>query len=463
MSNVRLLPPSLFGRLTLLLVVLLAAAQLISAAAHFYDHNRTMLQTAGVNTAERIAGIARLLDSLEPAARRRAVQALDVSPLRVALTEWRTLPQGQRQAAAVALAGLLRRHLGDGIDLAVAVRDGGEAPAGPMAGPPWDAGMHRHMAPWFAPPYAPASYLVQLRLHDGQSVLFDYRLPADLFAWRWRLVASLAVLLLSAGFIAWLAVRWIIRPLAVLARAADDLGRDIDRPPLSEEGPSEVATAARAFNRMQRRIARYLSDRARVLAAVSHDLKTPITRLRLRAAMLDDEAQQAKIQADLDEMEAMVTDSLEFLRGMESSEATRPIDLMALLESIQGEAEEAGRRIDLRGGGAPYRGRVLALKRCLNNLVQNALRYGEQVAIVLTDTKEAVRIDVEDDGPGIDESLLEQVFEPFYRIDNSRNRRTGGSGLGLAIARNIARAHGGNVQLARRPEGGLRATVTLPR
>lgn len=453
------LPPSLFGRLILLLSVLLAAAQLISAAAHFYDSNQLTAHAAGVNSAERIAGIVRLLEPMAAEERRRAAQALDVPPLHVALGGAR-LPAGHPdETAAAALLHLIQDRLGEGYTVAVQVQALAHGTA-PELDVPLPALGHRHTAA----DAAQSSYRVEVRLRDGQEVVFDYHLPANLFAWRWRLVASLAVLLVSALFIAWLAVRSLTRPLARLARAADELGRDIEHPPLSEDGPLEVAAAARAFNRMQERLRRFISDRSRVLAAVSHDLKTPITRLRLRAALLDDEALQEKVQADLDEMEAMVNDSLEFLRGLEGREPVRPIDLEALLESLQGDAEEMGRPLTLHGhSDAPYPGRPLALKRCIDNLVQNAFRYGSRAAVRLDDSPEQLRIVVEDDGPGIPPELHARVFEPFFRIEGSRSRETGGSGLGLAIARNIARAHGGDVTLANRPQGGLAVTIALPR
>jgi len=260
------------------------------------------------------------------------------------------------------------------------------------------------------------------------------------------------------------AVRWIVQPLADLRRAADALGKDIHRPPLPETGPVEVAETARAFNRMQRRIGRFVEDRARILAAVSHDLKTPITRLRLRADLMDDEDLGEKICRDLDEMQAMVEETLAFMRGTDEREQTRPIDLMALLGSLIQDTGEAGQGVRLEGAiERPYLGRPLALKRCIGNLLSNALRYGREVEILAQDSAQSVTLRIIDRGPGIPLEATEKVFEPFFRLEGSRGRDSGGTGLGLGIARDIARAHGGDLVLSNRPEGGLIAELKLPR
>jgi signal transduction histidine kinase len=233
---------------------------------------------------------------------------------------------------------------------------------------------------------------------------------------------------------------------------------------MRETGPVEVVRAARAFNTMQSRLAAHMRERTQVLAAMSHDLKTPITRLRLRAEMLDDELLRAKFTSDLQEMEAMVTAALDFLRGMENSEPVQPVDIMSLLESLQADRQETGGSVQIEGGTAqPYRGRAQALKRCIGNLVENAIKYGRHARIVVEDSHGQLVLRIQDDGPGIPADQLGKVFEPFYRLESSRNRDTGGSGLGLAIARGVAELHGGSVTLANRPQGGLEATLTLPR
>jgi signal transduction histidine kinase len=307
-------------------------------------------------------------------------------------------------------------------------------------------------------------FIVQAQLRDGSWVWFERRIPRELFDWPLQMLLTLLILLLGVTALSLVAVRWVVRPLERLRAAADALGRDIHRPPLDETGPVEVAETSRAFNRMQRRISRFVEDRARILAAMSHDLKTPLTRIRLRADLLDDEDLGTKIRRDLDDMQRMVEATLDFMRGTESREETRSVDLMALVESICDDAAEAGQPVTLRGQvTGPYQGRPLALKRCIGNLIDNALRYGGSADVEIRDSGQAVTLTVADDGPGIPTESLEKVFDPFFRLESSRARRSGGTGLGLGIARNIARAHGGDLVLRNRADGGLRAALTLPR
>jgi signal transduction histidine kinase len=215
---------------------------------------------------------------------------------------------------------------------------------------------------------------------------------------------------------------------------------------------------------MQKRLNNFIQDRAGILAAVSHDLKTPLTRIRLRTDLMDDDEQRDKIQKDLDDMESMVSATLDFMRGTETSEISHQIDLMALLESIQADGAETDKEIEIHGQITdPYLGKPLALKRCIVNLIENAVRYGGRADISIEDTKEELRISICDNGPGIPEVSLQKVFDPFFRLESSRAQHTGGTGLGLGIARNIARSHGGDLILHNRTDGGLCAKLSLPR
>jgi signal transduction histidine kinase len=307
-------------------------------------------------------------------------------------------------------------------------------------------------------------FVVQTQLHDGTAVTLDARRPQDAPDWPLRMLISLAVLLAVVCAVTLLATRWVTRPLKTLAAAAEDLGNDLKRPPLDEGGPLEVRRAARAFNAMQTKLDALISDRTRIFAAMSHDLKTPITRLRLRTELLDDPALREKFTQDLKEMEDMVGAALDFMRGLDSSEPAQAVDVMALIESIAADAREVGGTVEVTGAAAaPFSGHAQALKRCLTNLVDNAVKYGTRATVAVEDSAQALRICVRDAGPGLSEIDLERVFEPFYRVEVSRNRATGGNGLGLTIARNVARAHGGELVLRNRVEGGLEAELTLPR
>jgi signal transduction histidine kinase len=316
----------------------------------------------------------------------------------------------------------------------------------------------------------PGRVAVGLRLPDEAKWL-DVTTPVPpLRPWRspgflWAFALMMAVAL---GLSLW-AVRRLTAPLRTLADAADALGRDVNAPPLPEDGPTEIATAARAFNTMAGRIRRFVQDRTELLAAIGHDLRTPITRLKLRAEFIEDEDQSRKFLADLDELEAMVAATLAFARDARDGEPVVSLDLAELLRTVLDEAAdarpEAAEAITYSGPAhLTFRGRTLALKRAFANLAGNALAYGGSARVSLhpPDAAGFVTVEIEDDGPGIPPAELEAVFEPFRRGEPSRNKETGGVGLGLPIVRNILRAHGGDVGLANRTPHGLRATVRLP-
>ncbi|WP_306768510.1 ATP-binding protein [Roseomonas sp. AR75] len=281
-------------------------------------------------------------------------------------------------------------------------------------------------------------------------------------------LAAFVVMTLAAAALTLWAVRRLTQPVRDLAAAADRLGRDVNAAPLPENGPAEVATAAHAFNTMAQRIRRFVSDRTQMVAAIGHDLKTPITRLKLRAELLDDDEQRRKIIADLEEMEGMIAATLAFARDDAAAEPSVAVDLAALCRTVLDEAADANPDLadNVAYAGPEHltvRARPVALKRALANLVGNAIAYGGAARLALEPAPPGqLRIAIADDGPGVPEDELEGVFQPFRRLETSRNRETGGTGLGLPIARNILRAHGGDVVLRNRPEGGLVAVATMP-
>ncbi len=281
------------------------------------------------------------------------------------------------------------------------------------------------------------------------------------------LLAFILMTVAAAALSFW-AVRRLTGPVATLAEAAERLGRDVNAAPLPETGPAEVVRAAIAFNTMAARIRRFVQDRTFLLTAIGHDLRTPITRLKLRAEFIEDDEQRARFMADLDELNMMVSATLVFGRDTADTEPAVALDLGALLRTVLDEAAdarpEAAERLSFEGAAAvTVSGRPVALKRVFANLVSNAVKYGGAAHVRLnTPAGGQVVVTVEDEGPGLPPDQLERIFEPFYRIENSRNRETGGTGLGLPIARNILRAHGGDVVLANQAGGGARAVVTLP-
>jgi hypothetical protein len=271
-----------------------------------------------------------------------------------------------------------------------------------------------------------------------------------------------------AALLCFWAVRRLTGPVATLAEAAERLGRDVNATPLPEGGPDEVARAAHAFNTMASRIRRFVQDRTFLLTAIGHDLRTPITRLKLRAEFIDDDELRDKFLADLDELDTMVSATLAFGRDTAGTEPAVSLDLGALLRTVIDEQSDAwpDAAEQLVFSGEEHmtvHGRPVSLKRAFANLIGNAVKYGGAARVALTGPAlGAATVVVEDDGPGVPPDQLERVFDPFYRVEDSRNRETGGTGLGLPIARNIFRAHGGDVTLANRPGGGLRVQVVLP-
>lgn len=270
-------------------------------------------------------------------------------------------------------------------------------------------------------------------------------------------IMAVGVILLSL-----LIARWLTRPLRVMSAAVSALSPDEPQSRIPERGPFEVRQLASAFNEMRTRISDLVRRRTQALAAVSHDLRTPLTRLKLRMTDVEDAALQQAMQGDIAEMEAMIEATLSYLRGAEKSEIVRPIDLVSLLETIVDDARDVGHRVALDAPGPLIvTGRHLGLKRALTNLVGNAVRFGTKVNVTARCVNGSVFVDIADDGPGIPANMLDAVFEPFVRLEGSRNKASGGVGLGLTIAKTSIEADGGSLVLRNRPEGGLSALLTL--
>ncbi len=375
------------------------------------------------------------------------------------LAPWRVIPPGLfiRLPFATHTRALVVRHvreeLGSGYRVSL-------APVGPSG-----TQVIRFPAPFTGPLSHPAGFFDVRVVASGQPALvFRLARLAPWVALPPRLMLNLVLLVAVLVGVLYVATRGITRPLSGLARAAEAIGHGARSPQLPEEGPRELRYAARAFNTMQERLHRYLDSRTAVLAAMSHDLKTPLTRLRLQVeTLLEDAALRERLGRELDEMEGMVRGALALFRGLDEEDAAEPLDMNELLESVRQGFTDMGHEVSVTGRAAvPYSGKPQALKRCLTNLVSNAVKFGERARIEVRDGNE-LRILVRDDGPGIPSEALERVFEPFHRLEASRNRDTGGTGLGLSIARDIAQAHGGMVLLRNRPEGGLEAELRLPR
>jgi signal transduction histidine kinase len=303
-------------------------------------------------------------------------------------------------------------------------------------------------------------FQAQVRLADGSPVTIDVRPSVKpLSPWLPFVLFGQLVLLIGCT---WLAVRIAIRPLSRLAEAVENLDPNAHPVQLDESGPREVAYAARAFNSMQARIAAYLKERMQLLAAISHDLQTPITRMKLRAEFMDDSLEKDKLGNDLNEIEHLVREGVAYARSVHgATEASCRISLDSFLDSLVCDYQDTGREVSLRGNnGAVIETRPHALRRILVNLVDNALKYAGTAEVEISgDASTGVSISVLDRGPGIPEEVLAEVVKPFYRVESSRNRSTGGTGLGLAIAQQLTVAIGGSLSVRNRDGGGLCVTL----
>jgi signal transduction histidine kinase len=466
--KLRLWPDTLYGRLALILVAGMFAGQLLTSTIWFETHDSRTLEMPARLFASRLADTVRLLERAPDERERREIAGqlgdagyrLEWIDARDALPASSSAGSLGEQTVGDLVSGVIRRRLGEPIEVRLIdarLRD--------------DAGRHDGILSLFNSRMPSGDFHVQLMLPRGQWLDVRARegqagmqtepglLVLDYLV-RIYLVRLVAVLLLAL-----VAVRLAVRPLKQLTDAAEALGRNMHRPALPVSGPREVRTAALSFNAMQTHLTDSIAARTRFLTAVSHDLRSPLTRLRLRAEMLPDAVWRERLRGDIGEMEAMVRATLDAVQGVEITEARHEIDIDSMIEGLVEDAREAGHEIGIEGRASrPLNGYPRNLKRCLQNLVDNAICYGTQPSIHVSDLGYGVQIVVSDRGSGIpDETMLERVFEAYFRIDAAKAMRSEGTGLGLTIARSIAAAHGGTLILRNRADRGLDAVLMLKR
>lgn len=472
MKRFRPWPQSLAGQLIALLLIALVVAQVLTLWLFAGERRVALVELARNTIVSRTVSLVRLVDDATEAQRPEMLRAISSRFLWFWIDETPALGTAGDGKADKRIAGMMSEELGAERDVRVDV-----SPRPPLREAPsrwrFDAGdrdderdsqakdgrRHGH-GRWRD---APVSLTLAVSLSDGRWLNGSsrFRVPRNTL-----LPVLVAVALMAAAIIAIIAltVRRLTRPLRELAAAADRLGRGEDVEPLAETGPSEVRGTIHAFNVMQDRLTRFVRDRTRMLGAISHDLRTPITSLRIRAEFIDDEENREKVIETLDEMQGMVEATLAFARDEASREDAARTDLGGFIDAIAEDYRDMGRPVSFDPPEARIvvTCRPLSLKRALRNLIDNAVRYGGGAELSLQADAGAVRIAVADHGPGIPEDRLKDVFEPFVRIEESRSEETGGIGLGLSIARSIVHAHGGTLELANRPQGGLEARITLP-
>jgi two-component system osmolarity sensor histidine kinase EnvZ len=432
----RSLPTTLFGR-SLLIIILPVAVMQIAVTWVFFDaHWQTVTSRLSEGLAGDIAwAVETLDDDPSPQALAKLTDRAERSmSLSIALQPGRTLPERRRRNPFAVVDRSLERALAARID----------APF------------------WFDTTRYPA--YVDIRVQTRQGIL-RVLAPRDravatqghIFV-LWMTVATLILTAISILFI-----RNQVRAIERLAQAADDFGRGVEAPAFKPHGAREVRQAAHAFLAMKSRIQRHIDQRTALLASVSHDLRTPLTRLKLELALAEPNKRTAEMKRDLAEMEHMIDEYLAFARG-EGGEAVETVRLRGLIDEVSEGAVRAGAEVEVAGDpDLTASVRPMALKRALSNLVMNAAVHGEHIAVSASARPAGgVEIVIDDDGPGIPEDRYEEAFKAFNRLDDARNQNDKGVGLGLAIARDVARGHGGDVTLGRSPLGGLRAVVRLP-
>ena len=313
-------------------------------------------------------------------------------------------------------------------------------------------------------PFIIAPFIAEVQAPDGTWSSLNVRETAPFADWRQRVLLGFTLSVLLLCPVAYLFARGLAAPIAGFARAAERLGRDPGAPPLDVKGPAEIAAAALAFNQMQDRIRRYVQDRTALIGSVAHDLRTPLTRLRFRIEQAPEDLRD-KLASDIDEMEAMIASTLAFVRDASQPAVRHSLELRSLVSGVVEEMAEVGADVTIEPGAElQIEADALGLRRVVANLIANAVKFGSEARVrTVSDAAGAhAVIEVDDNGPGLPDDELERMFEPFVRIETSRNRATGGAGLGLAVVRTVARAHGGDAQLLNLPDGGLRARVVLP-
>lgn len=459
----RFMPRTLAAQLIVLLLVALVATQAISYLVFLRERQSAIRLLSQENALARMVGVVRLLADTPADLHDRILNAASTRRQRFWLSDESVVPESGANTDDLALARVLKAELGEqALDVRVAQetrlarrrfrRLGRDRHEG--RGDDDRRASQRRRVVWLS---------VSVKMATGRWLNDVTRARSSSSRWAWPAILSMLLMAGAIAAIVILVIRRITRPLGQLARSAERLGRGEPVAALPEEGPRELRLTTRAFNRMGDRLSRFVQDRTRLLAAISHDLRTPITSLRLRAELIDDEETRTKMLETLEEMHQMAEATLEFAREEAAVEDTRVVDLSSLVRAVCDDLSDMG--LDVTHNTPERllcRCRTVAIKRVVRNLVENAVAYGECARVELKQVNDEAVIVIDDDGPGIPDGDLDDVFQPFVRLEGSRAKETGGVGLGLAISRSIIRGHGGDITLANRKGGGLRATIALP-
>lgn len=463
----RLLPKSLFGQTLLVLIAGLIVSLLVGSWIYTLDREQAVRAVGGLAAAQRITNLTKLVQDTPREWRERIVAGLSDQSFRVSLSARPPafIPNDDDASVAQAIKEFLagQLSLGPGRQPRVSASPPNIPIFGgwrPMMGP----GPMMHGFSAFGGFGGFRDLQVAVPLPDGQWLSFATALPESGSAFSRQFLLSMGIMAVVILTVSVWAVRRVTAPLAALSAAAEQLGNDLNAPPMPETGTVETRQASHAFNTMQARLRSLIENRTRMLAAISHDLRTPLTLLRLRAENVENRQERDKMLATIAEMDSMVGVTLQFSRDEAATKPRRPTDIAALVQSIVDDMADAGMPVKMQPvEPIVYDCRPDALKRAIRNLIDNAVKYGKAASVAIQMTPKTVEVVIDDEGPGIPEEELSRVFDPFYRLEESRSRETGGVGLGLAIAQSIVQAHRGELVLSNRPVGGLRAQICLPR
>lgn len=462
----RIVSDSLAGRITVVLLIGLIASHVFSMAVYTTDRIELAIKTAGEHFTQQVSSVVRIFDKTPLTWHPQMIdammgpdQGISVTPVRQYIEH---IP-GSRQAAEISASLLKVLERSDSDDVVVQIVD---KSAGRMA-ESVDETSYERFLDWLENQFIRTSIRelrASVRLRNGTWLNFRTHVPETTGVWDARAAVSTGLMGIGILILSLWIIRRVTAPLRVFTLASERLGRDVDAPPLVDAGPLEVRRATRAFNAMQRQIKRLVENRTQMLAAIAHDLRTPITLLRLRTEFVGDEIERGKMQNTLNEMEGMIASTLDFSRDAHVNEERRDIDLSALIGSVCDDFQDVGEDVVFKSvDNLVINGKPIALTRAVRNIVENAVKFGKSVVVDVIQTRKSVEIRITDDGRGIPESELEKVFLPFHRVEASRNRKTGGVGLGLSTARAIINEHGGDISLSNRPEGGLVVSILLPK
>ncbi|MCF6326816.1 MAG: ATP-binding protein [Devosiaceae bacterium] len=446
----RFIPDSIFARTFFVLIIGLAISHTISIALYVSDRSNTLVSIDGRHIGDRVALTERIIRLSPPPNRPGMVSRISDDIFQVTWTPTANVAADEKTSPrTLEVQKAIGEHLDPDENRMIRIRD---------------MGMQPLVLNSADEPENIAMVMVSMTLPDQSWLNFVVPLRAPTPLWTLRYILSMAVMLIAiAGFSA-IVVHQLTRPLARFASASKKLGVDMDSKDIPEKGAMEIRQASKAFNQMHRRIKRFVEDRTQMIAAISHDLGTPISRMRLRAEFVEDEEQRQKMLADLSDMEKMVSDTLSFARDEAILEPMVKVDFRALAQRVCDDIGDSGYNIEFAIGDVliPYQCRPAAMRRALSNLIENAAKYGKIAHVNLVGDCPCIILQIDDEGPGIPQHLQEEIFEPFFRIENSRSRDTGGTGLGMTVARSIIKAHGGDISLKNRAEGGLRMEIKLP-